>query len=166
MSSYGKYRVFCVKTQKKWCIITIINFKFFISQLIFIFILGQCKNQDMPFGEWRSTYILTTTFKEEEGCVILCFQQHSENFSEDYPNKVMFRYLCSEKECFPPHPACNVLIGIFSPLPVDPSLLIHSLFRVKTRKEMSWHLKELGIEVNEACPDHLLCKQSCKGKWS
>lgn len=37
------------------------------------------------------------------------------------------------KRSVPLPPACNMLIAIFSPLPVDPSLPIHSLFRVKTR---------------------------------
>lgn len=59
----------------------------------FIFILRQRKIQEMPLGEWRMT-----TLKEEEGSVVLCFQQHSENFSEDCPDRVMFWYLCLEKE--------------------------------------------------------------------
>lgn len=73
MISYGNYRVF-VSKHKKIAVLPQSLLLSFASLNCFIFILGQCKNQDMHFAEWRSTYILTTTFKEGERCVILCFQ--------------------------------------------------------------------------------------------
>lgn len=60
------------------------------------------------------------------------------------------------KRSVPLPPACNMLTAIFSPLPVDTSLPIHSLFRMKTRKEMSWRLNELEVQVKETWPHQLV----------
>lgn len=104
----------------------------FASLNWFIFILGQCKNQDMPFGECKSTCILTATFQTgRRMCHIM------------FPTAFI--------------KVGHVLLTLFWKW-VLPSPLACN------RKEMSWHLNELGMQVNLAWPDHLLYEQSYKGK--